>query len=337
MESSASVPIEAVKALVTGGAGYVGSHMVKTLLDRGHEVVVVDDLSTGHRDAVDRRARFVEADTARTDDMRALLRSEAVDAVLHFAARIRVEESVQDPRQYWQKNLVGTLALLDAVLEAKRPFVFSSTAAVYGTPDEVPIDEDHAKRPVSPYGDTKLAIERALAAYGDAYGLPWAALRYFNAAGADAQAGLGERHDPETHLVPIVLDAALGKRASVSVYGSDWPTPDGTCVRDYVHVLDLAEAHLAAVEHLARGGLSGAFNLGTGRGHSVREVIAAARRVSGRDIEVVDARRRSGDPPALVAKVERAEKVLGWRAQRSDLETIVADAWAWKLLENAKT
>ena len=322
-----------MKALVTGGAGYVGSHMVKTLLDAGHEAVVLDDLSTGHRDAVDPRARFVQGDSAQTGEVRALLRDEKIDAVLHFAAKIRVEESVQDPRLYWQKNLVATLALLDAVVDAKLPFVFSSTAAVYGTPDEVPIPEDHPKRPVSPYGDTKLAIEHALEAYGAAYGLPWAALRYFNAAGADAAAGLGERHEPETHLIPIVLDVAAGKRASVALYGTDWPTPDGTCVRDYVHVLDLAEAHLAAVEHLARGGASGAFNLGTGRGHSVREVVEAARRVSGRPIAVVEAPRRAGDPPSLVAKVDRAREVLGWRARRGDLDAVVGDAWAWKLRE----
>lgn len=318
-----------MNALVTGGAGYVGSHMVKTLLDRGHGVVVLDDLSTGHRDAVDARARFVEGDVRRTDDVRALLRDAKIDAVLHFAAKIRVEESVGDPRLYWNANLVATLGLLDAVVEAKLPFVFSSTAAVYGTPDEVPIDEEHPTRPVNPYGETKLAIERALASYGEAYGLPWAALRYFNAAGADPSARLGERHDPETHLLPIVLEVARGKRASVALYGTDWPTPDGTCVRDYVHVLDLAEAHLAALEHLARGGASGAFNLGTGRGHSVREVVLAARRVSGRPIAMTPSPRRAGDPAALVAKVERAERVLGWKAKRADLDAIVADAWAF--------
>jgi UDP-glucose 4-epimerase len=322
-----------MRILVTGGAGYIGSHMVKTLLDRKHDVVVLDDLSTGHRDAVLPGARFVEGDVGRGDDVRAHVAGERIEAVMHFAAKIRVEESVADPRLYWNRNLVATLALLDAVVAAGDanakpiPFVFSSTAAVYGTPDEGPIDEDHPKRPVSPYGDTKLAIELALAAYGNAFRLPWMALRYFNAAGADPSGTLGERHEPESHLVPIVLDVALGKRASVSIYGSDWPTPDGTCVRDYIHVLDLCEAHLAALEHLARGGASGALNLGTGRGHSVRAIIASVERVSGHRVAVVEAPRRAGDPAELVAKVDRAAKVLGWHARRADLDVIVGDAW----------
>lgn len=318
-----------MRVLVTGGAGYIGSHMVKTLLVRGHEVVVLDDLSTGHRDAVDAKARFVHGDIAKTDDVRALLRDERIEAVMHFAAKIRVEESVADPRLYWNRNLVATLGLLDAVLDEPVPFVFSSTAAVYGTPESSPIDEDHPKKPVSPYGDTKLAIELALAAYGHAFALPWIALRYFNAAGADPSSGLGERHEPESHLIPIVLDAALGKRASVALYGTDWPTADGSCVRDYVHVLDLCDAHLAALEHLARGGVSCALNLGTGHGHSVKEVIAAAERVSGRAIAVKPSPRRAGDPAELVAKVDRAKKVLGWQAQRAALDVIVRDAWAF--------
>lgn len=315
-----------MKALVTGGAGYVGSHMVRALLDAGHEVVVLDDLSTGHRDAIPPEAKFVHGSV---EGARSVL--DGVDAVLHFAAKIRVEESVSHPRLYWEGNVVATLALLGAVVEAKVPIVFSSTAAVYGTPDSVPIDEDHPKRPVNPYGETKLAIERALAAYGDAYGLRWMALRYFNAAGAHADAGLGERHDPETHLVPIVLDVALGKRPHIAMYGTKWPTADGTCVRDYVHVRDLADAHLAAIEHLMRGGASGALNLGTGVGHSVRAVVAAARNVTGKRIATVDAPVRAGDPASLVAKVDRAASVLGWKARRPDLEAIVADAWAWKL------
>jgi UDP-glucose 4-epimerase len=318
-----------MRVLVTGGAGYIGSHMVKTLLDRGHHVVVLDDLSTGHRDAVLPAARFVAGDVANGDDVRALVRDERIEAVIHFAAKIRVEESVADPRLYWNRNLVATLALLDAVLAKPMPFVFSSTAAVYGTPESSPIDEAHPKKPVSPYGDTKLAIELALAAYGSAFRLPWMALRYFNAAGADPAAGLGERHEPESHLVPIVLDVALGKRAKVSLYGTDWPTTDGSCVRDYVHVLDLCEAHLAAIEHLARGGENGALNLGTGRGHSVREVIAAVERVSGRSVTVEPAPRRAGDPAELVAKVDRAAAILGWRAKRASLESIVGDAWAF--------
>ena len=322
-----------MRALVTGGAGFVGSHMVKTLLDFGHEPVVLDDMSSGHRDAVPPGVPFVLGDVASVGDVGALLRDQRIDAVFHFAAKIRVEESVTDPRLYWKGNLVATLALLDAVLDSGRvqAFVQSSTAAVYGTPDEVPIDEDHPKRPVSPYGETKLAIERALDAYGAAHGLPWAALRYFNAAGADHEAGLGERHVPETHLVPIVLEVAAGERASLAINGTAWPTPDGTCVRDYIHVTDLCEAHLAAVEHLVRGGECGAFNLGTGRGHSVREIVEVARRITGLPIATVDGPPRAGDPAVLVAKVDRAARVLGWQARRADLARIVGDAWAWKL------
>lgn len=323
-----------MKVLVTGGAGYIGSHMVKTLLEAGHHPVVVDDMSTGHRDAVPAGVPFVLADIGNATDMAALLRDHHIEAVMNFAAKIRVEESTTNPRLYWKGNLVATLALLDAVLDASetiRAFVQSSTAAVYGTPDEVPIDEDHPKRPVNPYGETKLAIEHALEAYGAAHGLRWAALRYFNAAGADHEAGLGERHEPETHLIPIVLEVAAGTRSALNVYGTTWPTPDGTCVRDYIHVTDLCEAHLAAVEHLARGGPSGAFNLGTGQGHSIREVVDVARRVTNRTIDTVDAPPRAGDPASLVAKVDRAARVLGWRAKRSDLLRIVGDAWAWKL------
>lgn len=322
-----------MRALVTGGAGFVGSHMVKTLLDFGHEPVVLDDMSSGHRDAVPPGVPFVLGDVAGTADVAAILRDQRIDAVFHFAAKIRVEQSVTEPRIYWKGNLVATLALLEAVLDSGRvkAFVQSSTAAVYGTPDEVPIDEDHPKRPVSAYGETKLAIERALEGYGLAYGLRWAALRYFNAAGADHEAGLGERHEPETHLVPIVLEVAAGQRASLAINGTSWPTPDGTCVRDYVHVSDLCEAHLAAVEHLVRGGECGAFNLGTGRGHSVREIVEVARKVTGLPIATVDAPPRTGDPAALVAKVERAARVLGWRAKRADLSRIVGDAWAAKL------
>jgi UDP-glucose 4-epimerase len=319
-----------MKALVTGGAGYVGSHMVKTLLDGGHDVVVVDDLSTGHRDAVPANVPLVRADVGSAADMAQVLREHRIEAVLHFAAKIRVDESVTAPRLYWKGNLVATLGLLDAVLDNGniRAFVQSSTAAVYGTPDEVPIDEDHPKRPLSAYGESKLAIERVLEAYGNAYGLRWAALRYFNAAGADHGAGLCERHEPETHLIPIVLEVASGKRASVAIYGTSWPTTDGTCMRDYVHVTDLCEAHLAAVEHLVRGGQSGAFNLGTGQGHTVREVVDTARAVTGRPITAIDSPERAGDPPSLVAKVERAAKVLGWRAKRTDLTQIIGDAWA---------
>ncbi len=322
-----------MKTLVTGGAGYIGSHMVKLLVERGHQVVVVDDMSSGHRDAVPPGVPFVLADVGSPIDVGAVLRDHDVEAVFHFAAKIRVEQSVSEPKLYWRGNVSVTLGLLDAVLDAGtvKAFVQSSTAAVYGTPDEVPIDEDHPKRPTSPYGETKLAVEHALAAYGNAYGLRWAALRYFNAAGADHEAGLGERHEPETHLVPMVLEVAQGKRESLAIYGTSWPTSDGTCLRDYVHVTDLCEAHLAAVEHLVGGGECGAFNLGSGQGATVREMVGVARKVTGRTIATHDAPPRAGDPPSLVAKVDRAAKVLGWRAKRSDLTRIVSDAWAWKL------
>jgi UDP-glucose 4-epimerase len=322
-----------MRTLVTGGAGYVGSHMVKALVDAGHEVVVVDDLSTGHRDAVPPAVTFIDADVGSSKDMLAILREHRIEAVCHFAAKIRVEESVSAPRLYWHGNVVTTLGLLEAVLDAGtiKAFVQSSTAAVYGSPDEVPIDEDHPKRPESPYGETKLAVERALESYGRAYGLQWAALRYFNAAGAEPAAGLGERHDPETHLIPLVLEAASGKRDHIKVFGASWPTPDGTCVRDYVHVSDLADAHLKALTYLSGGGQSGAFNLGSGSGNSVRELIEVARAVTGRPITAVDAPPRAGDPPTLVAKVDRAANVLGWRAQRTALTRIIGDAWAWML------
>jgi UDP-glucose 4-epimerase len=317
-----------MRVLVTGGAGYIGSHMALVLLRAGHDVVVVDDLSTGHRDAVAPGAVFVEAGVADRARMGEVLRVHGVEAILHFAARIQVGESVSDPRRYYEGNVAASIALLDSALDAGvKRFVLSSTAAVYGDPVRVPIDEDHPTSPINPYGDTKLAIERMLAAYGRAYGLRWTALRYFNAAGADTEAGLDERHDPETHLVPIVVDVALGRRDAVTVFGDDYDTPDGTCVRDYIHVLDLCDAHLVALEHRASGGEGGAFNLGTGEGHSVKQIIDVVRRVSGREVRVLHGPRRPGDPPRLVASPERAARVLGWRARRVLLEEIVGDLW----------
>jgi UDP-glucose 4-epimerase len=317
-----------MKVLVTGGAGYIGSHMALVLLRAGHDVVVVDDLSAGHRDAVPAGAVFVEASVADRARMGEVLRVHGIEAILHFAARIQVGESVIDPRRYYEGNVAASIALLDSALDAGvNRFVLSSTAAVYGDPVRVPIDEDHPTSPINPYGDTKLAIERMLGAYGRAYGLRWAALRYFNAAGADVEAGLDERHDPETHLVPLVVDVALGRRDAITVFGHDYDTPDGTCVRDYIHVLDLCDAHLVALEHLASGGEGGAFNLGTGQGHSVAHVVDVVRRVSGREVRVVRGPRRAGDPPSLVASPERAARILGWRARRVLLEDIVRDLW----------
>jgi UDP-glucose 4-epimerase len=314
-----------VNVLVTGGAGFIGSHMVRELVREGHRVVVVDDLSQGHADAVDPGAELVRADV-RDAVVAAILRDHAVEAVFHFASRIQVGESVTDPRLYFRDNLAATIQLAERVLDAKVSyFILSSTAAVYGTPIRTPIDEDHPTLPVNPYGETKLASEKMLEAYGRAYRLRYAALRYFNAAGAEP--GLRERHEPETHLIPIVLDAALGRRENVTVFGEDYATPDGTCVRDYIHVHDLARAHLAALIHLTSGGESGAFNLGTGRGHSVREVIEATERVTGLAVPVRMGARREGDPPELVAAADRAKRILGWEPQRSSLERIVLDAW----------
>ena len=316
-----------INVLVTGGAGYIGSHMARVLQKTGHGVVVLDDLSTGHEDTVPPGVTFVKADIRDRARVTRLIREHGVTAVFHFASRIQVGESVRDPRLYWRDNLAASVELLESVLdEGVKRFVLSSTAAVYGDPIRVPIDEEHPQSPVNPYGSTKLALERVLASYSAAYGLGYVALRYFNAAGADVAAGLSERHDPETHLIPLVLDAALGRKP-ITVFGEDYATPDGTCVRDYIHVNDLAEAHLAALAYLDRGGESGAFNLGTGVGHSVREVIACVKRVTGREVPTTMGARRAGDPPVLVASPERAKRLLGWAPRRPSLDEIVRDAW----------
>ncbi len=308
----------------------MGSHMVRALVRAKHDVLVVDDLSAGHADALPPSGiEFLQAQVGDAPRVLAAMRAHGTEAILHFASRIQVGESVVDPRKYYTGHLAAAVSLFESALDAGvKLAVLSSTAAVYGHPVRVPLDEEHPTAPINPYGETKLAIERMLGSYGRAYGLRWAALRYFNAAGADVQSGLDERHDPETHLLPIVLDAALGRRDAVTIFGDDYDTPDGTCIRDYVHVVDLCDAHLAALEHLQRGGESGAINLGTGAGHSVAEVVDVARRVTGRTIRVEKGPRRAGDPPRLVASVERAARVLGWRAQRATLEQIVRDAWA---------
>jgi len=311
-----------VKLLVTGGAGYVGSVCAAHLLDAGHEVTVLDDLSTGHRDAVPDGARFVEGDLAETAD--ATL-AEGFDGVLHFAARSLVGESVEHPQRYWLGNVVTSLRLLEAVRRhGTARLVFSSTAATYGEPAQVPIREDAPTRPTNPYGASKLAIDHAIGSYAVAHGLAAVSLRYFNVAGAHGR--FGERHAVETHLIPIVLQVATGQRDSVQVYGGDWPTPDGTCVRDYIHVDDLAEAHLLALRH-ARPGHHSIYNLGSGAGFSVREVIEACRTATGHPIPSVDAPRRAGDPAVLVASSQAAQRELGWRPTRTDLATIVTDAW----------
>jgi UDP-arabinose 4-epimerase len=317
--------------LVTGGAGYIGSHACKVLARAGYRPVVLDDLSRGHREAV-RWGPLVECDMADQTRVAAALAEYRVSIVMHFAAYAFVGESVADPALYYRNNLGGTLSLLEAMRETGvDKIVFSSTCATYGIPANVPIRETAPQLPVNPYGETKLAIERALHWYGEAYRLRWISLRYFNAAGADLDGETGELHQPETHLIPLVLDAALGRRPQIDVYGTDYPTPDGTAIRDYIHVQDLGEAHLRALEFLEAGGQSRALNLGTGHGQSVLEVIRAAEAISGRHVPCRYTTRRPGDPPALVAEPSLAAELLGWHARVSDLETILRTALAWHL------
>lgn len=320
-----------MKTLVVGGAGYIGAHMVRALLDAGHAVVTLDDLSTGHRDAV-LGGEFVPGSTADRPLLAALFGAHRFDAVLHFAALIQAGESVARPAAYYRNNVSHTLNLLDAMVEHHvRHLVFSSTAAIFGESGAAElIDEGHPKQPINPYGSSKWMVEQMLADYDRAYGLKSVSLRYFNAAGADPAGGLGERHDPETHLVPLVLQAASGRRPGITVNGTDYATPDGTCIRDYVHVTDLCEAHLLALQWLVDGDRSGAFNLGNGSGFSVLEVIDAAVRVTGRRFPVTRGARRPGDPARLVAEATLARQILSWAPRRSDLETILADAWRWE-------
>jgi UDP-glucose 4-epimerase len=316
-----------VRLLVTGGAGYVGSVCAAHLLEAGHDVVVLDDLSTGHRDAVPDGCRLVEGDLAR---LAAPTLAEGYDGVLHFAARSLVGESMERPGEYWQGNVVTALALLEAMREHGTPsLVFSSTAATYGEPTQVPITEDEPATPTNTYGATKLAIDHAISSYAGAYGLAAISLRYFNVAGAHGR--FGERHATETHLIPIALQVASGQREALQVFGEDWPTPDGTCIRDYIHVDDLAAAHLLALDK-TEAGTHKIYNLGSGAGFSVREVVEACRRVTGHDLPVKSADRRAGDPAVLIASSERARSELGWAPSRTDIDRIVSDAWAFAQL-----
>ena len=315
------------RILVTGGAGFVGSHFARLAADAGREVIVLDDLSGGASAPLPPSIPLVVGDIGDQELIGRLVREHKVGAVAHFAGKIQVGESVRDPAAYFDVNLVRTLRLLHAMRDGEvTACLFSSTAAVYGTPEAVPIPESARREPVNPYGATKLAIEFALDAWGGAYGLRWSALRYFNAAGAHPDGTLRESHRPETHLIPLALDAGLGAAPPLTVYGDDYPTPDGTCVRDYIHVQDLASAHLAALAKLEGGQSLGAINLGTGHGYSVREVIDAAARALGRPVPHELGPRRPGDPPRLVADPSAAMRVLGWRPERSDLATIVEDA-----------
>jgi UDP-glucose 4-epimerase len=315
--------------LVVGGAGYIGSHMLAALLDAGYGAVTLDDLSRGHREFVLGGA-FVHGGCGDAVILDHLFAEHRIDAVMHFAAWALVGESVARPLDYYRNNVAATAVLLDRMLaHGVKRFIFSSTCAVYGEPERVPIDEDHPTRPTNPYGRTKLTAERMLADAAHAHGLAFSTLRYFNAAGAHPEQPLGERHDPETHLIPLVLQVAAGAGERISILGTDYPTRDGTCVRDYVHVCDLAQAHLLALERLLAGGPGGIYNLGSSRGHTVREVIELARQITGHPIPVTEAPRRPGDPAVLVASPHKAHRELGWQARFAALETIIATAWAW--------
>lgn len=318
--------------LVTGGAGYIGSHAVLALQQAGYRVIVLDNLVYGHRDIAETvlNVELIEGDTNDRPLLDKLFATHNISAVMHFAAYAYVGESVTDPAKYYQNNFVGTLTLLEAMLAANvKHFVFSSTCATYGVPQIIPIPEDHPQNPINPYGATKLMVERVLTDFDKAYDFKSVCFRYFNAAGADPQGRLGEDHSPETHLIPLVLQTALGLRDSIAIFGTDYPTPDGTCVRDYIHVADLAQAHVLGLSYLLNGGNTTIFNLGNGNGFSVREVIEMARQVTGREIPAIEHPRRPGDPPALVGSGDRARNVLGWNPQYADLHTLISHAWSW--------
>ncbi len=318
--------------LVTGGAGYIGTHAVLALKRAGYEVIVLDNLVYGHRELVEDvlQVKLIVGDTNDRPLLDDLFATHNIAAVMHFAAYIAVGESVVEPGKYYRNNVTGTLTLLEAMVAASvKKFVFSSTCAVYGEPQKVPIPEDHPFNPMSPYASSKLMVERILADFDVAYGLKSVIFRYFNAAGAEPTGLLGEDHNPETHLIPLVLLAALGKRESITILGTDYPTPDGTGVRDYIHVCDLADAHVLGVEYLLQGNNSEVFNLGNGNGFSVREVIETGKAVTGRDFKVVESDRRPGDVPVLVGSSDKAKKNLGWSPQYLDLREIVMHAWQW--------
>lgn len=316
--------------LVVGGAGYVGSHMVKMLLVEGHRVVTFDNLSSGHRDAVS-GGEFILGDLSDRPLLDTVFRLHRPDAIMHFASSIQVGESIRRPDVYYANNVSGTLTLLDAmVAHDVNHIIFSSSAAIFGEPDYLPIDEAHHTRPLSPYGRSKWMVEQILADYEQAFGLTSVCLRYFNAAGADPDGQLGERHNPETHLIPLTLQVVSGRRQELQVFGRDHDTPDGTCVRDYIHVVDLCSAHLLALRRLANGGKSGRFNLGNGTGHSVQQVIDMVEQVTRLKVRIVEAAKRAGDPACLVADSRLARNDLGWSPRYADLETIVRHAWAWE-------
>lgn len=314
--------------LVTGGAGYIGSAAVEDLRTKGEDVVVIDNLVYGHRDAVDSSVPFYKGEIGDESLIKKITSENNIEACMHFSAYAYVGESVEQPRKYYENNFVQTLKLLDVLIERNiRKFIFSSTCATYGEPQYVPIDEKHPQNPVNPYGMTKFMIEKVLQDYDKAYDLKFVALRYFNACGASG--GCGEHHDPETHLIPLILFAAQGKRDSISIFGNDYPTPDGTAIRDYIHISDLSDAHFLALEHLRKGGNSEFINLGNGTGFSVKQVVEAARKITGREIKAEIAARRAGDPSRLVADAKKAREVLGWNPQFPEIEKIIESAWTW--------
>lgn len=319
-----------MKILVCGGAGYIGSHVVRVLVERGYQVVVLDNFSTGHLGAVPKEAVIEEGDIRDRVFLGQVFQAHPIDCVMHFCANSLVGESMVEPLKYYHNNVYGTLCLLETMVEQEvTRFVFSSTAAVYGEPEQSPITENSSKKPTNTYGETKLAVEKMLPWLDQAYGLKSMTFRYFNAAGAHPSGEIGEDHNPETHLLPLILKTALGQRDKISIFGEDYPTPDGSCIRDYIHVMDIAAAHILGMEKLLAGGESNIYNLGDGKGFSVKEVIARTRAITGEAFAVEIADRRAGDPVELIASSEKAHQELGWKPAHSDLDTIIKTAWKW--------
>jgi UDP-glucose 4-epimerase len=315
--------------LIVGGAGYIGSHVNKALNKEGYQTVVFDNLSSGKKDLV-KWGEFFEGDLGKIEDIREVFKKYSIDAVMHFAAFKAVGESVVNPQKYYKNNVANTLNLFEVMMENKiNKFIFSSSAAVYGTPQYIPIDEKHPQSPINPYGETKLTIEHIMRDYSAAYDFKYVSLRYFNACGADIEGETGEWQGSSANLIPMILDAVIGAREDIKVFGTDYPTKDGTCIRDYIHVTDLAQAHVLALKYLTDGGQSVALNLGNGNGFSVKEVVEMVRKVTGVDFKVVNADRRAGDPPELIADSTKAKELLKWEAKYFDLETIVSSAWNW--------
>lgn len=315
--------------LIVGGAGYIGSHINKELNKKGYKTVVFDNLSSGKKELV-KWGEFFEGDLGNIESIREVFRKYSIEAVLHFAAFKAVGESVVDPQKYYKNNVSNTLNLFEVMRESKvDKFIFSSSAAVFGTPQYIPIDENHPQNPINPYGETKLIVEHIMRDYSFSYDFKYVSLRYFNACGADLDGEIGEWQGSSSNLIPLVLDAAIGARENVKIFGVDYETPDGTCIRDYIHVTDLADAHVLALEYLLKGGESNYFNLGNGKGFSVKEVIAVAKKVTGIDFNVIETERRAGDPPILIADSKKAKEILRWNPKYADLETIVTSAWKW--------